>query len=126
MSKTLSLCKNLKFELRHIDTKQNPADLWSRVCKLKVLRLSQLWTEGPEWLSKPEDWPDTLFSVKINEIVTRDIQIEPIEKLLDIERVSDLNKLLRVTDYILKFIKLCKPTKFDDLDTCQHWLRYQQ
>ena len=94
MSKILSLHKNLKFELRHLYTKQNPANFLSRACGLKTLRSSQLWIEGPEWLSKSEDWPETLFSVKMNYIITQDIQTEPVEILLDIERFSVLNKLL--------------------------------
>ena len=62
----------------------------------------------------------------MNEILTQDIQTEPIETLLEIERFSSLNKLLRITDYVLKFIKLCKPIKFDHLNSIQSWLCSQQ
>ena len=75
MSKILGLQGNLKFELRLIDIKQNPADLLyrgydlkqnpadllSRGYDLKTLKLSRLWMERPEWLFKSEDWPETLF-----------------------------------------------------------------
>ena len=64
VSEILSLCENLEFELRHIDTKQSPADLLSKGCNLKTLMLSRLWMEGSEWLSKSEDWPETHFFSK--------------------------------------------------------------
>ena len=40
----------------------------------------------------------------MNEILAQSVQTESIETLLDIKMFSDLNKLLRITDYVLKFI----------------------
>ena len=37
----------------YIPTKDNPADLGSRGTK----QLSELWRNGPEWLSSPKNWP---------------------------------------------------------------------
>ena len=64
--------------------------------------------------------------MKMNEVITQDIQTEAAVTLLDIGSFSDLNKLLRVTDFVLKFIELCKSINFDHLDGCQYWLCCQQ
>ena len=126
MGEILTLNEKLKFEFRHIPTKQNPADLLSRGCDLKTLRLSEIWKRGPQWLSNCEEWPSTLFKVKMSEIITQDVQTEPVVAIFDVERYSKLSKLLRVTDYVLKFLKIYLPGRFEHLNSCQYWLHCQQ
>lgn len=43
---------------RHVDGTQNPADLLTRGLSADILRKSDLWFHGPDWLSRPQgEWP---------------------------------------------------------------------
>ena len=43
------------FQVRYINTSENPADLASRGCRVQELKDHQLWFHGPEWLQQPEE-----------------------------------------------------------------------
>jgi len=98
-------------EWRHVKSKENPADLISRGVTPERLKDSKLWWMGPEWLSCSKNElhlkgvnlsvPETVLEQRV-EVLTNAISIrEPIVPYL---RYSTLDKLLRVTAYILRFI----------------------
>ena len=43
---------------RHVPTDQNPSDQKSR--GVDAYKLEDLWFKGPEWLSNPSEWPESI------------------------------------------------------------------
>jgi hypothetical protein len=96
---------------------QNPADLASRGAPAPALVHSNLWWNGPTWLSRKEnEWPDSPETEdKIQEEIEAEANgkivsvaaviidpVQPIEWHLD--KISKWQKLLRRTAWILRFI----------------------
>lgn len=104
----------------HIRTNENPADMISRGCTGSKLCESQLWWQGPEWLRLPKcKWvisninfnfevPDQKSNTNISLVVN--IEDDNSFKKL-IERHSNINKLVRVCAYILRFVNNIKNKK---------------
>ena len=102
---------------------QNPADLPSRGNYGKHLASNLFWLEGPGFLkSAPEDWPKSPQGneLEIGEAIGERVKNEPtiihamfssetcINKVINIERFSSKERLLRVVAYVLRFIdNLC-------------------
>jgi hypothetical protein len=108
-----------EFPFKHVDTRENPADIASRGKKPDEL-LSEdtwsLWTRGPEWLSKPrEDWPEPI--VKFEPGDEKEVASNPFYSidcaavvkevpppLIDANRFDRLYKLKRATVVTLRFL----------------------
>ncbi|KRX13015.1 Tigger transposable element-derived protein 6, partial [Trichinella nelsoni] len=101
---------------RYCPTGENPADMLSRGCSLKRLEESQLWWEGPPWLSLPvENWPKKSIRVdqsKItstaearNKITTLAVSVIEKNDRLDPSRFSNFEKLVRVTAFCFRFFR---------------------
>ena len=105
----------------------NPADIPSRGCSEKDLVESELWWSGPTFLREPSNlWPETPSTsapnttseelVKHTPAITHSLATaalnrtlyEDLEEIMDIERYGSKLKLLRVTAYVLKFIRLLR------------------
>lgn len=91
----------------------NPSDLTTRGITASELKSSKLWWHGPEYLLLPKDqWPQwetdnnipvTVLFVNTSTAAT----IYPgVHNFIDISRFSKLNKLLHVTMYVLRFIRI--------------------
>jgi hypothetical protein len=110
--------------------KENPADLPSRGMKASDLISSMLWWQGPTFLQQPEDqWPNcptvepdaALSEVVKNQpaithsLVTKRSESSPpdITKIINCEDFSSLTRLLRVTAYVLRFIRNIKKSLED-------------
>lgn len=110
---------------RHCPGKTNPADLPSRGLSIKELVNSSLWFNGPDWLitedlegavegqdELPEECQKELktqdqSSITVHSMLTtEDLGIS---KIIDLDRYSSLDKLLRVTAYVLRFIERSRP-----------------
>ena len=108
---------------RHCPTKENPADLVSRGVKESVLKNSKKWWEGPEFLKEnPKNWPNNKKfekpdSEKLSDIDSENVGIEETEilrvdaiaqidarELIDPCKYSNIDKLLRVTAYVMRFV----------------------
>ena len=105
---------------RHIPGTENPADLPSRGAKLEDLKHISLWWEGPPFLlESPENWPKqrdiseqacdpsefrkekvTTHSARAKKMDT-DFRLQP-------ARYSKWMKLIRVTAWVLRFVKRLK------------------
>lgn len=116
----------------HIRTEQNPADLISRGIEPKELLKNQLWWNGPQWLSEPQEtWPKPLqlSNTELMEAqneeksithvctITNEIRIglrlakrhKNSVKLMSIfELTNDLSKILRIVAYVIRFVNKCK------------------
>ena len=140
-------------EFRYINTKENPADLPTRGITSQELKESDLWWHGPAWLqNKKEEWP-TWDVPPITQTVLENIQQEykgpkiiyeisgitqEKEKIhspfgIDETRYSSYAKLLRVTAYVSRFIKMLKGNKYDHhlsameiQDAETKWIKYLQ
>lgn len=117
------ICRLTKREQwQHCPGNLNPADFPSRGMSGKNLATSSVWWDGPDFLKLPDShWPradafppsktteteeikgsadvtHVLLNTKEGELCTISL-----DKIIDCERYSSYNKLLRVTAYILQF-----------------------
>ena len=100
---------------RHCLGIQNPADLGSRGVTANMLKASKRWWEGPEWITHDkEHWQkDTLYDIS-DEITSERKkaflhvaiakQETGIHNIMEVDRFSSINKLLRVTAFVLRFM----------------------
>ena len=113
---------------KYCPTDQNPADIASRGMKASILKESERWWEGPEFLKQfPEVWPshqnfdndvkddsrppDTVSgefeSSEFEEISALKVDTQTncdIHALLDVSRHSNIQKLLRIIGFALRFV----------------------
>ena len=145
---------------RHVPGKENPADLPSRGCTPDQLdKQKQIWFHGPEWLlQKESSWPiRKADELDLSEEQKRCIDKEEkkstkkevalasigecsenvdykIKNVIDPEKYSSLDKLLRVTAICMKFIDKCKKKKdwsneiaAEDIENARGlWVKYLQ
>ncbi|XP_055296037.1 uncharacterized protein LOC129565314 isoform X1 [Sitodiplosis mosellana] len=103
----------------HISGKTNPADPISRGMKLDDFVKSEVWKNGPDWLSKKQsDWPKPILSFTPQEKVEISREVKPKVNLILSTRMTnvvdqfrelwyrsnDWKKILRITVYVLRFI----------------------
>lgn len=105
----------------HIKSADNPADCASRGISPELLKDFDLWWHGPKFLRdteniscSPTEIPDTNVEIKIpkNKVLTHTSLagvLDNNEEMLSyLTKYSKLQKLIRVTAYMLKFVKICK------------------
>ena len=116
------LLPSRKEDWGHVPGVENPADLGSRGVSASHLNDSRLWWEGPGWLKKEEEkWQPKLELDNSTEIASERKRVnvmvaavkEPrgVSSVIDIDRFSNLGKLLRVTAYVKRFIENLKLKK---------------
>lgn len=107
----------------------NPADLPSRGCGGEQLAQNQTWWNGPKFLRLSRDhWPESPQTSALSEnkdalqevvknpvsvthsLVTTESEDHSVNlsQVIDIERYSSVTRLLRVTAYVLRFIRNAK------------------
>ena len=104
---------------KHCPGKENPADLPSRGMTPAELAGSKLWRYGPDWLIRNHpceealEMPDEcLKEMKTschpthNLVVTGNVHV--LSNIIGCENFSSLQRLLRVTAYVLRFIHMLK------------------
>ena len=109
-------------EFRHVDSKENPADLPSRGISVNELINSKTWWHGPQWLSQqPNNWPP-----KYSELPSHLITIVPQPEIrtqmsiqvkskdspfsIDAQKFTRFPNLIRVTAYCVQFIRHISPS----------------
>lgn len=101
---------------RHVSSEENPADLASRGCRPADLLDQRLWWHGPDWLQcRIENWPtynDVAFTAPENSRVLSacmqpghalGTETSSVDEWM--QRFSSLDRLVRVTAYLLRFLK---------------------
>ena len=91
------------------------------------------WLHGPEFLSKePLHWPTGstgCLSLKSKQLLTCVTTNKDIASIFPVDRYSDINKLLKVTVNILKFVSSFKYTrdiKDINLEAKLYWIKHEQ
>ena len=93
----------------HVRTHENPADISSRGCNATELKDSILWWQGPSFLKNIEiNW--TAYNLNKTFVDEDDAAViiqseETIEEEFIIRKYSSLNRLLRITVLILRFLQ---------------------
>ena len=105
-----------KEDWAYCSTEENPADLGSRGVLASQLKENQLWWRGPSWLTeRPEDWPVLTESLRTPEslieekksaavMMTKAEIVSGIAGVIDVNDYSTLQRLVRVTAWIKRFI----------------------
>ena len=64
---------NKGVEFRYVSTTQNPVDIASRGCTVKIRNGNEFWWHGPTWLKKYHDnWPT--WNVNIDSSITQELR----------------------------------------------------
>lgn len=100
---------------RHVRTDHNPADLGSRGGK--VDQTSELWWNGPSWLSHPQDWPQDITTSTSKETeeeakIVREVLAVTVpqenDQLDEVIQKCEFRKVIRITAWITRFIRNAK------------------
>ena len=107
----------------HVPTALNPADICTRECSIKRLKECALWWNGPKFLLVGEEmWPSQDFLLsedkdldenvvdpcKESSINVSGVENVGVGEVIDIGRFSSLETLLRVTGYVMRFVRNLK------------------
>ena len=99
----------------HCPGTENPADIASRGTHQSKLSESPVWFRGPEWLQTREDvWPshkneteppaECLQEIKSSTLTNLTAIEASTAAIIDCNRYSSLQRLLRVTAYVKQFV----------------------
>ena len=121
--KEIKLEKDVTF--RYVSTVDNPTDFATRGLSVQEIKCSSLWWHGPSWLQDDDSlWPVGSYSDMAPDILQQtdnevrklkpscelsNIAVEEKASLIfgiDPLRYSSLRKLLRITVFVLRFIKI--------------------
>lgn len=103
---------------RHCPGEYNPADIGSRGTSADALKKNKLWWEGPSWLKLPDsEWPSKLEEVSETQeckeeekksatlLAVNEVRESPsLNKVIDVSKYSDYNRLVRVTAWVSRFV----------------------
>lgn len=102
----------------HVSTDENPADCASRGLLGHELSSHALWWQGPKWLKFSRDlWPLTPLAAPVEanlEARITSLHLAEQSQQWDLaDRFSSWPRLLRVTAYVMRFVKLCRRLELD-------------
>ncbi|KAL3092962.1 hypothetical protein niasHS_004989 [Heterodera schachtii] len=115
-----------QFEVKHLVSADNPADVASRGTTPRELSRNLLWKHGPKWLSEEKArWPKPAKvyhpdeeklrgSAEDEETKTAAVMAEvPFQPTIDINRYSSWKKAKTVGAYVLRWIHLVAKNKYN-------------
>ena len=107
---------------KYCPTLDNPADQLTRGTSAEKFVQNKLWMHGPEWITNEHQWPSWHGNMTTTSLIVNEEDEEPVASLvlpaqtentgihiiINLERFSNLKRLLRVTAYIFRFIHNCR------------------
>ena len=119
-NRTLEIRKNTEIQLwRHCPGTLNPADIPTRGMSATEFANNDLWFKGPDFIRKPKEFWSEDISADIKEPPSDALGEErtvinliaetkmclrvSLEQIIDLQRYSSYEKLLRVTSYVIRF-----------------------
>ena len=112
---------------KYYPTKENPADLLTRGIRANQFTNNVLWSKGPKWITDAKKWPKwDSVSTAVCTMCTEDchereidtttstfssVNVTGIHNVIKVTRYSKLGKLLRITAYVLRFVRNCMSDK---------------
>ena len=122
------ITKHTDITFHYVPSKDIPADLASRGVCIHDLLINNLWWHGPEWMLEPNHvwtvWKqdttnendknsEVLYEAKLDAVENTQEKAQLVIKAkspfgIDSKRFSSLTKLLRVTAWVVRFIKKLK------------------
>nr|CAI5826090.1 unnamed protein product [Callosobruchus analis] len=102
---------------RYVEGSSNPADCLSRGLTPRQLVTHSIWKSGPAWIKLPKnEWPTNKWSnLRISMpsevlIVSNQVGTHPLLEM--VERVSSWQKILRITVWVLRFLKIIETKRY--------------
>ena len=138
MKSELEVKHKLKISFSYVQTSENPADLCTRGISTREFKSKfPYWMKGPTWISNNlSDVPKNDLSCLSDHSKTlttgvnaaiAPIQNDTLPPILNIDKYSNFNKLLRVTSNVYKFFSKCRKTDVDcDLQAKLYWIKKMQ
>ena len=108
---------------RHVEGTENPADCASRGLLPSELLTHPLWWNGPDWLQRnPVDWPKPFIPISSHTEETKEVcflaTTSPArDPIFPLDQYSSYSKILRITAWIIRFIKNCQLHKENSQNT---------
>lgn len=107
---------------KHINGKENPADLLTRGISPKDLVNNNLWLHGPDWITLPQsEWPKSTVMQQETKDFDQELKVFTLTEFKDplcigmhgsadrislLEYVSKLEKAINIISYVSRFIKI--------------------
>ncbi|KAF8359183.1 hypothetical protein PRIPAC_94178, partial [Pristionchus pacificus] len=107
ISDSLSSLDNIQFHSpKYVRTECNPADLITRgLTSIVMNNHDHMWWKGAPWMKEsPETWPNDPVPLTADPPYTRVVEFSQ-SPLIDLTRYSTLNKAIRITGFILRFVQ---------------------
>ena len=132
----------ISINFKYVKSEDNPCDLITRgLSYTDFNKKLPFWLNGPKWLSTYQSsWPESDLGclsaaskqqtqpAKITASFNTCVDPLGVETLVDIQKYSDLNKLFRVTSYVLKAVNvIVRKTKEDTAQSAKlYWIKEMQ
>ena len=107
-----------KCEWNYCPTDHNPADYLTRGISAKQLEENKLWMHGPNWIQNRNDWPtwtrnelNILTTISEDDTSTSNKKSNGTCPFIDIAKYSSLQKIVRITGYVIRFIRNLRTSK---------------
>nr|CAI5858985.1 unnamed protein product [Callosobruchus analis] len=103
-------------EWRYVEGSSNLADCLSRGLTPRQLMTHSIWKSGPAWIKLPKnEWPTNRSNLRISMpsevlIVSNQVGTHPLLEM--VERVSSWQKILRITVWVLRFLKIIETKRY--------------
>ena len=113
----------------------NPADLLTRGVRTDALIASELWNNGPTWLTNQDSWPQwNPKTVLLQKFVSEDPQTnhdalpndtpqstlpsyKGIGNVINLNNYSDLQRLLKTTTWVFRFVNVLRKRQTSESST---------
>ena len=116
---------------------ENPADLLTRGLSIKSFIGRKFWHNGPDWLVNdivPNFEEDDIDIARVSSLLCIETKFNKFDAIFDIENYSSFTKVIRVTAYVIRFVKIIMrkvitehKLQLEELQEAEnYWIRWSQ